>query len=230
MGVPLLCWALAAGASAAATQASAPPDNPETIVVTGERTKRSLKDTQSSVTVFSKKDMERMAAPDRIQQLLQMVPNVLVPTSRDPPVIRGQDSVGVLQGLPAFLGGARPRTVMQVDGRTLTFSEFVQTDVGLWDVDHVEVFVSPQTTTQGANSIGGAIFIHTADPTFDAEGRIRGIIGQSHRRQLSAVVSAPLVGDEVAFRVSGDIYRSLAANQLSGPVIGVRNINPDRYW
>lgn len=230
MGVPLLCWALAAGASAAAPQASAPPENPETIVVTGERTKRSLKDTQSSVTVFSKKDMERMAAPDRIQQLLQMVPNVLVPTSRDPPVIRGQNSVGVLQGLPAFLGGARPRTVMQVDGRTLTFSEFVQTDVGLWDVDHVEVFVSPQTTTQGVNSIGGAIFIHTADPTFNPEGRIRGIVGQSQRRQLSAVVSAPLVGDEVAFRVSGDIYRSVAANKMSGPVVGVSDINPDRYW
>ena len=230
MGVPLLCLALAAGAIAAEPGAPAPPDNPETIVVTGERVKRSLKETTSSVTVFDKRDVDRMAAPDRIQQLLQMVPNVLVPTSREAPVIRGQSSVGVLQGLPAFLGGARPRTVLQVDGRTVTFSELVQTDVGLWDVDHVEVFVSPQTTTQGVNSIGGAIFIHTADPTFEPEARVRGIVGQYHRRQLSAVVSAPLAGDELAFRVSGDVYRSVAANKMSGPVVGVRDINPDRYW
>ena len=162
MGVPLLCLGLAAGALATDPGAPAPPDNRETIVVTGERVKRSLKETPTSVTVFDKRDMDRMAAPDRIQQLLQMVPNVLVPTSRDPPVIRGQAGIGVLDGLPAFLGGARPRTVLQIDGRTVTFGEFTQTDVGLWDVDHVEVFVSPQTTTQGVNSIGGAIFIHTA--------------------------------------------------------------------
>src|SRR5690349_24366808 len=78
--------------------------------------------------------------------------------------------------------------------------------------------------------MGGAVFIQTADPTFDAEGRIRGIVGQSHRRQLSVVVSAPLVGDEVAFRVSGAIYRSLAANKMTCPVIGVSNLNPDHSW
>jgi outer membrane receptor protein involved in Fe transport len=180
--------------------------------------------------VFDKSDIDRMAAPDRIQQVLQMVPNVLVPTSRDAPVIRGQDSVGVLGGLPAFLGGARPRTAMQVDGRTLTFGEFTQSDVGLWDVDHVEVFVTPQTTTQGVNSIGGAIFLHTADPTFTPEARIRAIVGQSHRRQISAAVATPLVDDEVALRVSGDVYRSLSSTHMTGPVVGVGNINPDRYW
>jgi len=229
MGVAFL-WLSAAAASAQAPPPADAPQNPETIIVTGERAKRSLKDTQSSVTVFGKKDIDRMAAPDRIQQLLQMTPNVLVPTSRDPPVIRGQASVGVLQGLPAFLGGARPRTVLQIDGRTVTFGEFTQTDIGLWDVDHVEVFVTPQTTTQGVNSIGGAIFIHTADPTFKLEERVRAIVGQDHRRQLSAVVSAPIVGDEVALRLSGDVYRSVAANKMSGPVVGVDNINPDRYW
>jgi len=108
--------------------------------------------------------------------------------------------------------------------------EFTQTDLGLWDVDHVEVFVSPQTTTQGVNAIGGAIFIHTADPTFKPEERVRGVVGQYHRRQLSAVVSAPIVGDEVALRVSGDVYRSVASNKMSGPVVGVHDINPDRYW
>jgi outer membrane receptor protein involved in Fe transport len=230
MGVAFF-WLSATAAAAAQAPPPAPAtDNPETIIVTGERAKRSLKDTPTSVTVFDRHDIVRLAAPDRIQQLLQQVPNVLVPTSREAPVIRGQASIGVLDGLPAFLGGARPRTVLQIDGRTVTFGEFTQTDVGLWDVDHVEVFLSPQTTTQGVNSIGGAIFIHTADPTFTPEGRIRAIIGQSRRRQLSAVVSTPLVGDELALRVSGDVYRSVAANKMSGPVVGVSDINRDRYW
>src|SRR4029079_5797965 len=153
------------------------------------------KDTPTSVTVFGKKDIDRMAAPDRIQQLLAMTPNVLITTTRETPVIRGQDSVGVLQGLPAFLGGARPRTVMQIDGRTVTFNELVNGTQGLWDVDHVEVFRSPQTTTQGVNSIAGAIFVHTADPTYDYQGRAQLVGATWRRRQASAALSGPLIGD-----------------------------------
>lgn len=73
-------------AAAAAMQGAAPQsaeENSESIIVTGERVKRSLKDTPSSVAVFDKGDLDRMAAPDRIQNILTMVPNVLVVTSRD---------------------------------------------------------------------------------------------------------------------------------------------------
>src|SRR5256885_2945160 len=195
-------------ALAAAAPPGEPPDSADTIIVTGERAKRSLKDTAASVAVFTKRDIDRLAAPDRIQNLLAMVPNVLVPTSRDAPTIRGQNSVGVLQGLPAFLGGARPRTALQIDGRTVTFNELVNNTEGLWDVDHVEVFRTPQTTTQGANSIAGAIFIHTAEPTYDFEGRARLIGGEFRRRQVSAAASGPLIADQVAFRIAADSYRS----------------------
>ena len=217
----------------AAARAGAVPTKPaktdnEPIIVTGERVKRSLKETQSSVAVFRKQDLDAMAAPDRIQDVLALVPNLLITGRRDTPTIRGQNSVGELIGLPAFLGGARPRTVMQIDGRTVTFNEFANSSEGLWDVNRVEVFRSPQTTTQGVNSIAGAIFIQTADPTYNFEGRARAIGGELRRRQLSAMASAPLIDDQLAFRVAGDLYRSLSANKLSGPVEGV-DLNNDRY-
>ncbi|WP_028969430.1 TonB-dependent receptor [Sphingomonas sp. URHD0057] len=219
----------------AAAVAQAAPPGPEAktdsaIVVTGERARRSLKETASSVAVFDKRDIEAMAAPDRVQDVLAFVPNVLILNSRATPSIRGQASIGVLAGLPGFLGGARPRTVTQIDGRTVTFNEFANSSEGLWDVDHVEVFRCPQTTTQGVNSIGGAIFIHTAEPTYAFEGRGRVIAGGSRRRQVSAVLSGPLVGDQLAFRVSGDVYRARAAQELSGPVVGIGDLNRDRYW
>jgi len=224
----MIVWLSAAAMSAA--QLLTPPENPETILVTGERAKRSLKETPSSVAVFNSRDLDRMAAPDRIQNLLAMIPNVLVVTSRDAPVIRGQIGVGVLQGLPAFLGGARPRTVMQIDGRTVTFNEFVNSTEGLWDVDHVEVFRSPQTTTQGVNSIAGAIFIHTADPTYQLEWKARLVGGTWGRRQASAVLSGPIIGDQLAFRLSGDFYRSHTSTTMEGPVVGIDNLNLDHYW
>ena len=223
-------WLIAIAAAAA----QAPPDDAarsdSAIVVTGERVKRSLKDTPSSVAVFDGRDIDRMAAADRIGQILERVPNVLVVTNRDAPIIRGQAAVGVLQGLPAFLGGARPRTVMQIDGRTATFNEFVNSTTGLWDVDHVEVFRSPQTTTQGVNSIGGAIFITTAEPTYAFGGRAQLIGGEWRRRQASAAVSGPIVAEQLAFRVSGDVYRSHTSTTMEGPVAGIDNLNLDRYW
>ena len=227
-------WLIAIAAAAAQGVPPAPPGpdakSDSEIVVTGERVKRSLKDTPSSVGVFDSHDIDRMAAADRIGQILERVPNVLLVTNRDAPIIRGQAAIGVLQGLPAFLGGARPRTVMQIDGRTVTFNEFVNGTGGIWDVDHIEVFRSPQTTTQGVNSIGGAIFVHTADPTYAFGGRAQLIGGEWNRRQASAAVSGPIVPDQLAFRVSGDFYRSHSSTTMEGPVVGIDNLNLDRYW
>jgi outer membrane receptor protein involved in Fe transport len=221
----LLCWAAAAAGQGSGDDA---PQPPEEIVVTGERQKRSLKDTPSSVAVFEKKDVDELASPDRVMQLLQFIPNVQIGSSRETPSIRGQDSLGVLQGLPGFLGGARPRTTLQVDGRAVGYNELLFGAFGLWDVDRVEVFRSPQTTTQGPNAIAGAIFIQTADPTYAFESRLRAIGGQAHTRELSGAVSAPLIDDQLAFRVAGDLRFSHTSSDMSGPVEGV-NLNHDRY-
>lgn len=196
--------------------------------MTGERAKRSVKDTPSSVAVFRKGDIESLAAPDRLEQVLQLVPNVQLGSGGDAPSIRGQDGTGVLRDLPAFIGGARPRTTLQVDGRAVGYNEFAFGVAPLWDVDRVEVFRSPQSTTQGQNSIAGAIFIETANPTFDFESRFRLIGGDARTRQLSGAVSAPLVDDQLALRVSGDLRRSRTSSRLAGPIEGV-NLNHDRY-
>src|SRR6478609_4478538 len=94
VGVLILAMAVAAA------QGAPPPDRADpdegAIVVTGERVKRSLKDTPSSVAVFDNRKLEQMAAPDRIQDVLALVPNVLLTEKRDPPTIRGQGSAGVL--------------------------------------------------------------------------------------------------------------------------------------
>ena len=81
----------------------------------------------------------------------------------------------------------------------VTYNEFVFGSAPLWDLERIEVFRSPQTTTQG-RIIAGAIFINTADPTYDYQARLRAIGGQAHTRQISGVVSGPLAADQLAFR------------------------------
>ena len=76
------------------------------IIVTGERIARTQHETISSVAVHTADIIEAQAAPDRVEQLLQTVPNVQLGSGGEGPSIRGQDSTGVVRDLLHFLAGA----------------------------------------------------------------------------------------------------------------------------
>ena len=198
------------------------------VVVTGERLSRTLSETASSVAVTTGEGIGSLSGADRIEQVLALTPNVQFGSGGTGPTIRGQDSTGVLRDLPAFLGGTRPRATLQVDGRAVSFNEFVFGLASVWDVERVEVFRSPQTTTQGRNSIGGAIFVETRDPVYDWEGRVRALAGNYDTWQGSAVISGPLVADQLAFRIAGDLRHSRTSSQIADFVAGA-DPNDDDY-
>lgn len=212
------------GISSAAAAAALIPQDPlqdslnEGIVVTGERVKRSLRETASSVAVIGRRDIETAGA-DRAKQLLALVPNVQLGNGSQGPAIRGLDTTGPLQSLPAFLGGNRPRTTIVVDGRPATYSEFVFGLAQLWDVERVEVYRSPQTTTEGVNSIAGAIFIFSEDPTFKSEARLRVISGDYRTSQVS-VAASTAVSPDIAFRVAGDFRYSRITSHIAPVMSG----------
>lgn len=197
--------------SAFSTTAAQTPDNPiqlDEIVVTGERINTTLKKTGSSVVVTTGVTLDDFAGPDTLERIYQQTANVTSSgADGQGPTIRGANTSGILTSVESFFGGALPRTTIQVDGRQLSFNEFVYASASAWDIKRVEIFRGPQTTTQGRNAISGAIFVETNDPNFDAfEGRIRGIIGDDEARQGSAVISAPIGNGDAAFRLSAD-YR-----------------------
>lgn len=218
---PAAGMAVASFAYPSAVEAQA-QDSAETveIIVTGERQRRSLFQTTSSVAVLTADTIEAQAATDRADQLLAFIPNVQLGSGGDGPTIRGQDSTGVLRDLSAFLGGTRPRVTLQVDGRPVSYYEYVFGTASTWDVAQVEVFRSPQTTTQGRNSIAGAIFLRTADPTETWEARGRVLAGNFATRQASATLSGPLVDGQLAFRLSGDIRRMRNSSDMADGIVG----------
>lgn len=200
-------------------------DGRNEIIVTGERISRTQHETASSVAVVDAKLIDALAAPDRIEHVLQMLPNVQLGSGGEGPVIRGQDSTGVVRDLPAFLSGTRPRTTIRIDGRSATYYELAFGLTSVWDVGRVEVFRSPQTTTQGRNSIGGAIFVETAEPAFDWQANSRLVAGEANNWQTAGVVSGPLIDGQLAFRVSGDLRRSRTSSQIVNGAVG---IDPNR--
>ncbi len=215
----------AAVSAASAPQAVVTTLYPPEIVVTGERVSRTLKETASSVVVVTARDIEAQAG-DRVEQLLEMVPNVQLGSGAEGPAIRGQDSTGVVRELFAFLGGTRPRATLTIDGRAVTYNEYVNGVASIWDVERLEIFRSPQTTTQGRNSIAGAIFVKTLDPTYSWEGRARAIVGDFRTRRASAVLSGPIVEDQFAVRVSGDVKLGRTSSDMADGIPGA-NIERD---
>ncbi|QTD56881.1 TonB-dependent receptor [Parasphingorhabdus cellanae] len=183
-------------------------DTDNIIVVTGERTERTLQETASSVSVTTQADLDAFAGPDTLERIFNQTANVTTSgNGNQGPTIRGANTSGILTSLESFFGGSQPRTTIQVDGRQLTFNEFVYSGESAWDIERVEIFRGPQTTTQGRNAIAGAIFIETAKPNHDEfEGKLRAIVGNFDTYQASAVVSGPIADGQLAFRLSAD-YR-----------------------
>lgn len=226
----LLGFFLSSSLAVLPAENAAPDDgasDPEEIIITGERTPRTLRETPSSVVVLGAEAIEATGA-DRLDQLLELVPNVQIGSGEEGPAIRGQDSTGVLRNLFAFLGGTRPRVTLQVDGRPVTYYEYVASSAPLWDVEKVELFRSPQTTTQGRNSIAGAIFVETADPGYEWQGRARILAGSFRTRQASLAVSGPIVADQLAVGISGDLRLSRMASDTADGIAGA-DIDRDDY-
>lgn len=173
------------------------------VVVIGEKIDRNQQDTPTAVTVFQTPKVDNGQSHD-IVELQQEVPN----TTRNAAGnfnIRGVDGNGPITGGVALMTGSRARVSSTVDGINETWAGQQYLNVGLWDVEQVEVLRGPQSTIQGRNAIAGAVVTKTKDPTFGWEGTVRiGAEDQAGRGYLAAAISGPLVEDQLAFRVAVD--------------------------
>lgn len=178
------------------------------LVVTGEKTERSIFDTGSSVEVFDSRRIDSLPGAETVSDLLRMTANTVdVGIGNDLPTVRGVDGSGPSTGAGAFLSGTRPRLGLSLDGRALTYNEQAYGPQSLWDLDRVEVFRGPQSYIQGRNAIAGAIVMTTKDPSFEWESALKGGFGNQHSSQLAAMASGPLIDEQLAFRVSVDRQR-----------------------
>ncbi|BAJ02479.1 TonB-dependent receptor [Shewanella violacea] len=179
-----------------------PRESMEVITVYGEKVERSLKDTTSSVSVIDKETLDS-GQYQSVSSALAEVPNVVVVTGSVPD-IRGVTGNGSASGFNSFSGGAKARVSTLIDGVAEPFVADLTGDTGLWDIEQIEVFRGPQSTINGRNSIGGTVFIKTADPTFDWQGAARlGYRNQDQFIDSAVMLSGPILEDQLAFRITG---------------------------
>lgn len=213
-GLTLSHAALAAPASSQQDPQATLP----TVTVTGEKLKRSLKDTSTAVTVI--RDMDK-GGEKSVYDSVADTPNA---THNGAGIIniRGVEGTGPGTGYNTLVSGSRPRVSTTVDGMSESWNGQRYVDVSPWDVEQVEVLRGPQSTTQGRNTMAGAIVVNTKDPSFDWEGALRaGYENKAGKSTLAGMVSGPIT-DELAFRVaaeglSGHSYISYPGNTQWDP-------------
>ncbi len=207
--------AVAAALSPAWAQSMQTPDTGveeiEKIIVLGEKANRSLKDSTSSISVLTSEELNSTQYKS-VSDALSEIANV-VTLSGALPDIRGVSGNGGAGGFNSISGGAKGRVSTLIDGVAQPFVADLTGESGMWDLQQIEVFRGPQSTSNGRNSIAGSVFIKTNDPTFDWEGAAR--VGYRNKDQYidtAGVISGPLIDDELAFRLS---VQSLNADTIT---------------
>lgn len=193
--------ALLAFGPAQAAEADAATTDVDAIVVTGEKTNRSIQDTVASVAVVT---AERIEA-ENIQSfadIVQRTANLSETYGAAGFTIRGISNTNVSGG-----GGGGLATVY-VDGAAVPERGLLNGPLDMWDIGQVEILRGPQSTLQGRNALAGAIIIRSNEPTFDFGGRARVLLAEGDEQSFAAAVSGPIVADQLAFRLSGETRSS----------------------
>ncbi len=178
----------------------------DTIVITGEKMDKSLKDTITAVTAITSDELET-GETKQAKDIATQAPNV-IPGSFGNINIRGISGGGAATGGLALITGSRARVATVVDGTSQDWSGYNFSPIGLWDAQQVEVLRGPQSTAQGASAIAGALVINTNDPTFESEAAFQAGL-ESYKNgnlkyNVAAMSSGAIIEDELAYRIAID--------------------------
>ena len=172
------------------------------ITVTGEKVERSYLDTFSSVGIATQEDIETYGIDDLHDSFNTMANVRLFSSNRGNNgfQIRGVNSDGVSQP-----SSAAPTISVIIDGVTQSKEGLIRGSRGTWDVRQVEVLRGPQSTLQGRNALAGAVIVQTNDPTYETELNMKLLAGDLDRKEGAFTVSTPLIEDQLALRLSGEV-------------------------
>ena len=187
---------------------SAAPETAElqAITVTAEHRSASINDTGITMDAFVGSDLRDKGAT-KISDLARYSPGINVhgPFGENgyPEItIRGMNADNFTELSPQSVG-------VYADGVYLSSPPLLA--LRMFDLDRVEVLKGPQGTLYGRNTIGGAMNIISARPTFDPDGYFTVDYGSYQYAAAEGAIGGPL-SDTVAYRLLTRLVR-----QWSGP-------------
>jgi outer membrane receptor protein involved in Fe transport len=201
------------------------------IVVTAQKRAERLIETPQSVTAMSADDLAKLGA-DQFVDFANTVPGLQFTT-------QGAGSAQISMRGVTTGADVGPTVGIYVDevpyGSSSSFANGVRRalDVGLFDIERVEVLRGPQGTLYGASSMGGVLKYVTRTPSLtDFGGSAQIGIADTRSGAMSydgsAVLNAPIVDDKAAVRASG--FYSRDGGYVDNPTTGERNVDSGKVY
>jgi iron complex outermembrane receptor protein len=187
----------------APSPAAQSPDTGSDIIVTARRRAEKAQDVPIALTVVSAKQLEA-TGNYTLAQVQQQIPSLQIYAIN--PRNTNINIRGLGSNVATTNDGLENGVGLYIDN--VYYARPGQSAFDLIDIDQIEVLRGPQGTLFGKNTTAGAINITTRQPSFTPEFTGEASLGNYNYHQVRGSVSAPLIGDKVAFRVSvADTHR-----------------------
>ena len=165
----------------------------EDIVVTAERREQNLQDVPISATVLTGEQLQKRGVVN-LNDIQQVAPSVAINTFNRSTFINIR-GVGIAQSAPT----SNPGVAYYIDGVLIPHEQFI--GHSFFDIGTIEVLRGPQGTLTGQNSTGGAIYVRSPEPEFNAGFVIADLTAANYGR-YRGVAAANYGGDNAAFRIA----------------------------
>ncbi len=167
----------------------------EEIVVTARRRDEGLQEVPLNVTAFTGEMLERRGLTDLSKIALATAGFDYIDFGG------GMAAAPTLRGLTQINAGVGETNVgIFLDG--IYLADRSGLNIGLLDLERVEIVRGPQSALYGRNTFGGAINYVTRQPTEALSASVRAGVGSSSRAEGRAAISGPIVGDHLSGRLS----------------------------
>jgi iron complex outermembrane receptor protein len=185
-------------AMADADEDSLSPGVLQEVTVTAQKRETRLEDTPIAVSAFTPDFIDR----NRIQSLDDIA--LRTPSLAFVQLNKGEAYISIRGTLVNTPGAGWDDSVTTfIDDVPMTGAGDNSPD--LYDLSSIEVLRGPQGTLFGRNVTGGAIVVHTQQPSFEPEGKVEGTYGLDNLAQLRGLWTGPLIGHELAGKFTVDV-------------------------
>ena len=179
------------------------------IIVTAEKRNTELEKTPIAETVFTAGVIDA----DRIQTLDDIA--LRAPSVSFVPINKGEAYISIRGSLVNTPGaGWSDAVTVFIDDVPMT--GMADNSPDLYDLRSIEVLRGPQGTLFGTNVTGGALVVHTEEPSYRAHGKFELTYGLDNLTQFRGMWTGPLMDNVLAGKLTADVkYRDPYLNNIT---------------
>ncbi len=186
------------------------------VIVTADYRGRPAMEVPASITILDARTISETAV-QHFEELIGGLPNLN--WSGDGHRARYLQIRGVGE-LAQYQGTPNPSVGFVVDDIDFSGIGSIAT---LFDIERIEVLRGPQGTRYGSNALAGLIYVQSAAPTKDFEGRIQVLAGDDDAFGGGIALGGPIGDNGAGYRISAHHYQSNGFR--SNPYLGRDSTN-----